>query len=96
MKKCMTKLLPVACLLWLPFLNPVQAEESALPVEPQITIRHEDKKTMYEYRVNGILMEIKVVPEIGPAYYLVPADGGGWIKEEQSQLLVPKWVIFSW
>lgn len=96
MKKRMKKLLPVACFLLLPLAHPVSAEESALPVEPQITIRHEDKKTMYEYRVNGILMEIKVVPEIGPAYYLVPADGGGWIKEEQSQLLVPKWVIFSW
>ena len=95
MKKRMKKLLPVACFL-LPLAHPVLAEESALPVEPQITIRHEEKKTMYEYRVNGILKEIKVVPEIGPAYYLVPADGGGWIREERSQLLVPKWVIFSW
>lgn len=75
---------------------PVYANEGASPVEPQITIRHEEDKTYYEYRVNGILKEIKVEPKVGPAYYLVPADGGGWIEEEKSQLLVPKWVIFSW
>jgi len=49
-----------------------------------------------EYRVNGQLMEIKVVPEVGPEYYLVPADGGGWIRETDSDMLVPSWVIFRW
>ncbi len=73
-----------------------QAEEGQLPVEPQITIRHDDDKTFYEYRVNGILKEIKVVPSIGPAYYLVPADGGAWIREDRSQVLIPKWVLFEW
>lgn len=72
------------------------AQEGTLPVEPKITIRHEEEKTFYEYRVNGVLKEIKVEPKVGPAYYLVPADGGGWIQEDKSQLLVPKWVIFSW
>ncbi len=72
------------------------AQESALPVEPKITIRRSEDKTFYEYRVNGILKEIKVVPDVGPEYYLVPQDGGGWIEEERSQVLVPKWVIFKW
>ena len=39
---------------------------------------------------------IKVVPEVGPEYYLVPADGGGWIRETESDMLVPSWVIFRW
>ncbi len=69
---------------------------SADPNEPQITIRKGKEKTFYEYRVNGILKEIKVVPKVGPEYYLVPDDGGGWIQEEKSQLLVPSWVIFRW
>lgn len=73
-----------------------QAEEGISPVEPQITIRHEEEKTFYEYRVNGVLKEIKVEPKVGPVYYLVPADGGGWIEEDKSQLLVPQWVIFRW
>mgnify|MGYP000043441135 FL=1 len=72
------------------------AEEAALPVEPQIVIRHEEDKTFYEHSVNGVITEIKVVPKIGPAYYLVPADGEGWIREERSQTLIPKWVLFEW
>jgi len=62
----------------------------------EIVIRHGEKEVFYEYRVNGQLMEIKVVPEIGPEYYLVPADGGGWVQDTESDLLVPSWVIFRW
>lgn len=63
---------------------------------PEIVIRPGEQEVFYEYRVNGQLMEIKVVPEVGPEYYLVPADGGGWIRETESDMLVPSWVIFRW
>ncbi|HTN33808.1 MAG TPA: DUF2782 domain-containing protein [Marinobacter sp.] len=63
---------------------------------PEIVIRPGKKEVFYEYRINGQLMEIKVVPEIGPEYYLVPADGGGWIREADSEMLVPSWVLFRW
>ncbi|RBW51118.1 DUF2782 domain-containing protein [Marinobacter sp. F3R11] len=63
---------------------------------PQIVIRPGDDEVFYEYRVNGQLMEIKVVPEVGPEYYLVPADGGGWIRETDSDMLIPSWVLFRW
>ncbi|RBP26061.1 uncharacterized protein DUF2782 [Marinobacter pelagius] len=63
---------------------------------PAIVIRPGENEVFYEYRVNGQLMEIKVVPEVGPEYYLVPADGGGWIRETESDLLVPSWVLFRW
>ena len=72
------------------------AEEAALPVEPEITIRREATETFYEYRVNGILKEIRVEPEIGPTYYLVPQDGNAWIREDRSQVLVPSWILFKW
>lgn len=72
------------------------SQEAALPVEPEITIRHEAQETFYEYRVNGVLKEIKVIPEVGPSYYLVPADGNAWIREDRSQVLVPSWVLFKW
>lgn len=92
---------PLIFLLFTLFLttlpgSSLYAEEAALAVEPKIVIRHEEDKTFYEYRVNGILKEIKVVPEIGPVYYLVPADGNAWIREDRSQVLVPKWVLFEW
>jgi len=63
---------------------------------PEIVIRPGENEVFYEYRVNGQLMEIKVVPETGPEYYLVPADGGGWVQDTDSDLLVPSWVIFRW
>ena len=65
--------------------------------EPQITIYHDGEKTFHEYRINGQLKEIKVVPKQGKEYYLVPAPGGtGFTRYDQSQLLVPKWVLFRW
>ena len=72
------------------------AEEAALPVEPQIVIRQEDNKTIYQHSVNGVITEIKIIPEIGATYYLVPDDGGGWIREDRSETLIPKWVLFEW
>tara|TARA_R110001599_G_scaffold67755_2_gene191071 strand:- start:4381 stop:4665 length:285 start_codon:yes stop_codon:yes gene_type:complete len=78
------------------FSQSALAQEATLPVEPEITIRREATETFYEYRVNGILKEIKVVPEVGPTYYLVPQDGNAWIREDRSQVLVPSWILFKW
>ncbi len=63
--------------------------------EPQVVITGDKDATFYEYRVNGELREIKVVPKVGPPYYLVPAPDG-WIRQDQSQVRIPSWVIFSW
>lgn len=62
----------------------------------EIVIRPGTDEVFYEFRVNGELREIKVVPARGPEYYLVPAEGGGWIREDRTRLLVPSWVLFRW
>jgi hypothetical protein len=62
----------------------------------QIVIRPGEDVVYYEYRVRGEIREIKVVPDVGPSYYLVPAEGGGWIREGETSLLVPSWVLFRW
>jgi hypothetical protein len=85
-----------ATLLTSLFSTQLLAEETIQPAEPEILIRKEDNKTFYEYRVNGVLKEIKVVPDIGPTYYLIPQDGNAWIREDRSQVLVPSWVLFEW
>lgn len=72
------------------------ASVSANPNEPSIHIRHSDDKTFYEYKVNGELVEIKVVPKVGPTYYLVPTEDDEMKRQKDSNLTVPKWVIFSW
>lgn len=68
------------------------------PNEPSIIIRHSEDKTFYEYTVNGELVEIKVVPKVGPSYYLVPTEGEDdpMKRQKQSNITVPKWVIFQW
>lgn len=78
------------------FIQPAYSDEAILPVEPEITIQQKEGETFYEHRVNGVLKEIKVVPDVGPTYYLVPADGNTWIREDRSQILVPSWVLFKW
>lgn len=64
--------------------------------EPDIRIYHKEDSTYYEYRINGQLKEIKIVPAVGKPYYMVPAQDGTMVKAEESTLMTPKWVIFRW
>lgn len=78
---------------------PAQAETVVSQSDEQITIRPGDKgEVLYEYRINGQIKEIRVVPKIGKPYYLVPSDtrGGPYIRMDSSQLLIPSWVLFRW
>lgn len=75
---------------------PVRASEYQRSDEgPAIIIYNDDEQTYYEYRVNGELQEIKVEPKVGPTYYLIPVEGG-FIRREESKLLLPSWVLFRW
>lgn len=74
---------------------PVMAEDA---VGETVTIRNDGDSTFYEYRVNGELVEIKVVPKVGPAYYLVPSaqHGNDFVRKDNPDIVVPSWVIFRW
>ena len=51
---------------------------------------------MYEYRQNGQLRIVKIVPQFGRPYYLVPADQTrGFGDLGQADLLLPQWVIIE-
>ncbi|MFW1678644.1 DUF2782 domain-containing protein [Pontibacter sp. JAM-7] len=93
----MKSLLLTALLLVVAPLSLAEVVPEPAANEPQITISHDGDSTFYEYRINGELKEIKVVPSSGKPYYLVPAPGeGDFIRAEESQLLIPKWVLFRW
>jgi hypothetical protein len=69
------------------------AEGSAGDVEIVIG----EDRTIYEYRTNGRLMMIKIVPEKGRPYYMVPADGSPHYTDlDHSGKLYPQWVLFEW
>jgi len=76
---------------------PVQSGET---LEPDITIIRRGKKTIQEFRKNGVLYMVKIVPAAGPAYYLLDTDGDGNMDVRRSDLTrgaqVNQWKIFEW
>lgn len=81
---------------------PTLAAELYLPAPDEgsaddIQIVATDDRTIFEYRQNGVLMMIKVVPENGNAYYMVPADGSPHFRSlDHNKKLYPQWVILEW
>ncbi len=83
----------------LPEAPPPPPEIAADPeLEPQVTIVRRPTETIEEYRVNGRLTMIKVIPRTGRPYYLV-ADGtdGTFIRRDSldTGIKVPMWLLFS-
>ena len=81
-----------------PPLAPEQPSEANEPadtyLEPEITIVVKPEVVQYEYRINGQLYMIKVVPEKGKPYYLIDPDGTGqWRRSFTSDVVPPQWVI---
>lgn len=61
---------------------------------PDVTMIETEERVVYEYRQNGYLRMIKIVPRRGKPYYLVPRDpskGLGTI--EEADVLLPQWEI---
>ena len=88
-------------LLCIALANAVSAAEMVLPEAEysggDVEIVVGQGRTVYEYRTNGILMMIKVVPETGRPYYMVPADGSPHFTNlDHSKNLYPQWVLFEW
>lgn len=65
--------------------------------DDQIEIVEGEDRMIYEYRQNGVLTMIKVVPKNGRAYYMVPADGAPHYESlDHKRKLYPQWVILEW
>lgn len=69
--------------------------------EPEVVIREQNDKTIHEYRVNGFLYAIKVVPKIGKPYYLVAEDGSHFSRVgepggDNPKMLIPRWKVLEW
>ena len=94
-----TTLFPLALLVALMFL-PGIASASPSPEEydeDQIEIIEGEDRMIYEYRQNGVLTMIKIVPEKGLPYYLVPLDGAQRIEGlDHQKKLYPQWIIKEW
>ena len=65
--------------------------------EPDIIIKQLEDKIVHEYRINGFLYAIKVIPKKGKPYYLVAEDGSdNFMRVDEPRFVVPKWEIITW
>ena len=73
--------------------------EDGKSIEPEINIIQKSDRTVEEYRVNGQLYMIKVIPKVGYPYYYIDTDGDGSLDSKQFELqsgLVPNWILLRW
>ena len=74
----------------------------AIPLgEPQITIIQRGNNLIREYRLNGHLYAVKITPENGVPYYLIDADGDGYMEGQffdnnDARVVAPQWVLHRW
>ncbi len=70
----------------------IQAEEDLRG--PDVTIIAGEERVIYEYRQNGVLRMVKIVPDIGRPYYLYPRDQTrGFGDLTQADMLLPTWIL---
>lgn len=93
-RRSLTVVLMVLCLALA--ANTQALAQSSSDLEPDITIRQEEDRTIREYRVNGELYAIEIRPSSGPSYYLVDHDGdGNFERQEGDRIAVPQWILRS-
>jgi len=76
---------------------PVQSGED---MQPDITIIRKGEDTIQEYRRNGQLYMIKIVPKVGPPYYMMDTNGDGKMDVKKNDIdkntNINMWNLFEW
>lgn len=78
---------------------PVDPVEPAEVPEPEVTIIQREDRTIEEYRVNGRVRYVKVIPKVGKPYYFVDTDGDGTLDKRFDDLDNPpinQWILLRW
>ena len=69
-------------------------------MEPEVVITPKEQGRVKEYRVNGQLYMIEIIPTKGAPYYLIDMDGDGSLESRQNHLepgfVVPRWKVLRW
>ena len=78
---------------------PIGAQDSQKSVRradrgPDVVLRETEERTVYEYRLNGQITMIKVIPKRGKPYFLVPVDRSQHFGDvTRSDRLIAGWVV---
>ncbi|HEX9391358.1 MAG TPA: DUF2782 domain-containing protein [Usitatibacteraceae bacterium] len=78
---------------------PPKVTDDDLSVEGKVTIVKKGTDTVEEYRLNGKLYKMRVVPAGGAAYFLVDPKGDGNFSRVDGpapKIAVPTWVLIEW
>lgn len=76
-----------------------EPQQSGEALEPDVTIVETSKGTVHEYRVNGQLYMVKIVPRTGAPYYMIDTNGDGEMdarEDDVRTVATPQWVLLRW
>ena len=78
---------------------PEEPQKSTDIPEPEVRIIRKKDRVIEEYSINGQIRYIKIIPTMGPAYYMVDTDGDGEVDRRFNDLENPpinQWILFKW
>jgi len=78
---------------------PPKVQDPDEQIQPQVIIRQEDDRVVHEYSADGQVYMIKVIPNVGPAYYLIDTTGQGNFESDQPHMEPVRpayWRLFDW
>jgi hypothetical protein len=91
-----------------PPIPPEELEDVPIPpkiqgeqIEPTVTIREEEERTIEEYSYKGQVYMVKITPKGGVPYYYIDTDGDGKLElDMDKQALTPVqpayWKVKEW
>ncbi len=78
----------------------VESDDSRNLPKPEVTIIHKEDARIEEYRVNGRLRYVKIIPKNGKPYYFVDRDGDGQLETRHDDLdgvpPIQQWILLEW
>ena len=79
---------------------PVPQTADGVPLVPEDSVEavvvQDNGDVVHEYRVQGQLVMLKVVPARGPTYYLIDRNGDGRVSPEDGEAPTTYYKLFSW
>jgi len=75
--------------------TPPETDPTTEELQPEVRITTKGDEIHQEYRINGRLYMVKVMPALGPPYYLIDQEGNGNFVQSgiQPDVNPPMWVI---
>ena len=75
--------------------TPPETDLTTEELQPEVRITTKGEEIHHEYRINGKLYMVKVMPAAGPPYYLIDQEGDGNFTRTNlgPDVTPPMWVI---